>query len=119
MKKFGSLKYFLGIEVARSSKEIYLSQRKYGLSGGRPVYTPIIQNHKLEEDEVEYFDSLEKYRRLVCVCGGRGVHLLFGRPRNKELSLNRPWKRSIELCLLPHHSSGGFIIFCLTLASRR
>ena len=29
MKNLGGLKYFLGIKVARSSQDIFLSQRKY------------------------------------------------------------------------------------------
>lgn len=57
MKNLGGLKYFLGIEVARSKKGIFLSQRKYildllsevGLLDCKPVDTPIVQNHQLGE----------------------------------------------------------------------
>ncbi|XP_021801679.1 uncharacterized protein LOC110745836, partial [Prunus avium] len=58
MKDLGNLKYFLGIEVARSANGIFLSQRKYvldllaetGLLGCKPADTPIEMNHKLCED---------------------------------------------------------------------
>ena len=55
MKDLGLLKYFLGIEVARSNEGIFLCQRKYaldiitetGLLGARPAKFPIEQNHTL------------------------------------------------------------------------
>ena len=57
MNNLGGLKYFMGIEVARSKRRIFLSQRKYildlltkvGLLNCKPTETPIIPNHKLGE----------------------------------------------------------------------
>ncbi|XP_024006627.1 uncharacterized protein LOC112083125 [Eutrema salsugineum] len=84
MKDLGRLKYFLGIEVARSPEGIYLSQRKYtldivkecGLLGCKPVSTPMEQNHNLPKDDSEFFHDPERYRRLV----GRLVYLTHTRP---------------------------------------
>ena len=55
IKYLGTLKYVLGIEVARGSKGLFLSQRKYaleivdecGLLGSKPSDFPIKENHKL------------------------------------------------------------------------
>jgi hypothetical protein len=57
IKDLGSLKYFLGMEVARSKKGITVSQQKYVLdllretfmSGCRPADTPMDPNAKLWE----------------------------------------------------------------------
>ena len=51
----GNLQYFLGVKVARSKEEVYLSKRKYvldflseaGMSGCKPVHAPIDLNAKL------------------------------------------------------------------------
>ncbi|XP_070044865.1 uncharacterized mitochondrial protein AtMg00810-like [Nicotiana tomentosiformis] len=55
MKDLGELRYFLGIEFARSAEGILMSQRKYalemisevGLGGSKPKETPMEQNLKL------------------------------------------------------------------------
>ena len=73
MKDLGRLKYFLGIEVARSDEGIFLSQRKYvldilaetGLLGSKPAGTPMEQNHQLAADAGPLFPDPCQYRRLV------------------------------------------------------
>ncbi|XP_019054887.1 PREDICTED: uncharacterized protein LOC109115373 [Nelumbo nucifera] len=73
MKNLGGLKYFLGIEVARSREGIFLSQRKYTLDllfevgqlECKPADTPIVQNHKLGEYPNQVPINKERYQRLV------------------------------------------------------
>jgi transposase InsO family protein len=78
VKDLGQLKYFLGIEIARSPRGIVLSQRKYvldllsdtGMLGCRPASTPIEQNYKLCAESGDPVNK-ERYQRLV----GRLIYL--------------------------------------------
>ena len=84
MKNLGGLKFFLGIEVARSKQGIILSQRKYildllaevGMLGCKPVETPVAVNEKLGEFEDQVPTNKERYQRLV----GKLIYLSHTRP---------------------------------------
>jgi hypothetical protein len=84
IKDLDNLKYFLGIEIARSKKGIFISQRKYlldilkdmGLLGARPAGFPMEQNLKLLPDKGELLHDPCRYRRLI----GRLIYLTITRP---------------------------------------
>jgi len=79
IKNMGNLTYFLGFEVARSSKGIQLCQQKYitdilneaGMLGSAPISTPMnFSRHKNKEIGEILFDPAP-FRRLI----GRLIYL--------------------------------------------
>ncbi|RVW38886.1 Retrovirus-related Pol polyprotein from transposon TNT 1-94 [Vitis vinifera] len=84
IKDLGNLKYFLGMEIARSKKGIVVSQRKYvldllnetGILGCKPTETPMDTTVKLEESDGSAPVDKGRYQRLV----GKLIYLSHTRP---------------------------------------
>ncbi|KAL0539936.1 hypothetical protein IC582_024157 [Cucumis melo] len=84
IKDLRNLKYFLGMEVARSKECISVPQRKYtldllieiGMLGCHPADTPIEFNFKLGNSYEQVPIDKEQYQRLV----GKLIYLSHTRP---------------------------------------
>ena len=84
MKYLGELIYFLGIEVKRTSQDIWLLQRKYaldmlkkyGMTACKPMSTPLEHNVKLRADFQDVLEDPTMYRIMV----GSLIYAILTRP---------------------------------------
>ncbi|CAN1127242.1 Retrovirus-related Pol polyprotein from transposon TNT 1-94 [Linum perenne] len=84
LKDLGEMKYFLGMEIARSSKGLLLSQRKYvldllaetGMTGCKPASTPMQANLQFSRETDGKPTDKGRYQQLV----GKLIYLAHTRP---------------------------------------
>jgi hypothetical protein len=84
LKDLGTVKYVLGLEIARTTKGIFVSQHKYtldilqdsGLLVAKPSTFPMESNLKLSRDNGLHLEDPTPYRRLI----GQLSYLTFTRP---------------------------------------
>ncbi|XP_057452063.1 uncharacterized mitochondrial protein AtMg00810-like [Lotus japonicus] len=84
LKVLGDMKYFLGLEIARSSQGIMLTQRKYtlqlledtGYLACKPQPLPMDPGLKLNSSDGDLLSDVTLYRRLI----GRLMYLTISHP---------------------------------------
>lgn len=119
IKDLREMKYFLGLEIARSKQGILVCQRKFaldliadvGLTGSKPANTPLEQNQRLTSIEFDHNSKItsrdelltdpRSYQKLV----GKLLYLTMTRPdisfavQNLSQFMHNPKKPYMEAAL--------------------
>ncbi|XP_019251091.1 PREDICTED: uncharacterized protein LOC109230008 [Nicotiana attenuata] len=103
----GGMRYFLGLEVARSRHGIFVCQRKFtpdiiatlGLAGSKPACTPLDTSHKLtsaEYDQANAHGTLDEFKPILA--------------QAKEVTYGRSTEGGKATCPMTRRSVSGLIV---------
>ncbi|EPS62921.1 hypothetical protein M569_11867 [Genlisea aurea] len=132
LKNLGEAKYFLGLELFRSTEGIFVNQRKFildivkdvGLESSKAAPAPLPTGLRLFDDTSPVLPDAAPYRRLI----GRLLYLCHTRPdlafathhlsQFMQLPRQTHWKAALHLARLPDVLSLD-IVFSLGVNSSR